>query len=202
MNKVGKFIVIESNDEAMKNAVVDELFRRLHDYDIFFKRMKDVNEVVEKFETISKGQFGRDLDWMTSFMFAEAALLETVSSFNDFGLGKLALTGKNVIIDQYDASIYVNIVPGDNGLNTLFHGVNNQVLKELNPSIRILLAATRLDLTKAESTRYIRRLDRYHKFYSRLEKKSNNISIVHVSDENFDEACSHVERIIKETIFA
>ncbi len=200
MGKKGNLIVIESNDKSMKGAVVDELFRRMQDCHIFFKRMNSANRTVKRLEVIAKEEFGRNLDWLTSFMFAESSLLETLSACNDYGVGKIASSGGNVLIDQFDASIYVDNFGEDKTLNNLFHTVNNNVVSMFNPKLRIFLATSKSNLSKKEGSDYIKHLDKYLKFYSRLEEKGQNVKIVHISDQSFNETCNQIEKIIRDLV--
>lgn len=198
MNPKGKFIVIESNDEEIKLAVMEELKQRLNDFRIHYVMSKDIIYIFDCVKIVTKDLIKNTLCWKTEFMLAESVLLETIGD-EESGLKSLLNRGENVIMDYYDTSICVNIVPNDEESNRIYNVINRHINTIIEPDIRILIATSKTYSPKENCNDYIDKLVRFKELYLEYSLKEN-CQIIHFSKVSFYPSFNKLEEIIKKML--
>jgi hypothetical protein len=199
MRNIGKLIVIESNDDEMKNIVISKLINRLSENtNVNFARMDEINNTTNSLQAVTLKKSKYELGWRTSLNCAESILLLKIGD-NASGIKHLTNNGTNIIIDQFDVSLFVKFVPEEVESSFLFSNINKHIISAIKPSARILLAVSKSDLSKDEDNKFNSTLNRYCKIYRR-ENLENDCRILHFSDSNFNEACDNLEEIVRKII--
>lgn len=184
MNKLGKFIVIESNSVTVKKEIVENLSNQFSgSHGLTYH---SVSDVFDKTDTPEIEDMERSLFFQngrSNILFAESLLSDVIE---DCIMPEL-IAGGNVIVDAYDQFIMANCIHvNDEELFNFFFKINDEVIGICKPTLRVYLNVVKdnPDISDEEEEGCLKQ--KYNKYYTRAHLCGGKLVVVDVLDSSDD----------------